>query len=132
MLTPEIEEFAKILVQQVRDAAIRSCDRDLQPDAQSSVARRWKEAARDGIPQELVKMVISDVVDETIANLLLTIDQELLPMSYTASNGNKVNLVEEGRGELSGWYGGSPGWRTLYTSERFADDYSDLRGFFDP
>ncbi len=35
MPTPEIEEFAKRLVQYVRDAAIRSSDMDLSPNARS-------------------------------------------------------------------------------------------------
>jgi hypothetical protein len=46
MMTPEIEEFARILVEHVRDAAIRENDRTLREE--HVVARRWKEAAETG------------------------------------------------------------------------------------
>src|SRR6202011_2762787 len=49
--SPEIEEFAKTLVQQVRDAAIKSCDGALQPNAAYPVAKRWKESWSWGQPR---------------------------------------------------------------------------------
>jgi hypothetical protein len=48
MPSPEIEEFAGILVEKVGDAAIKSCDRRFQANAPSPAAKRWKEMARDG------------------------------------------------------------------------------------
>ena len=48
MPIPEIEEFARVLIQQVRDTTIQSCDRQLQPDAGSAVAKRWRDAAIGG------------------------------------------------------------------------------------
>ena len=46
MPSPEIEEFAKLLVQQVRDVAIGDCDVALRPNAAGPVFKRWKEAAQ--------------------------------------------------------------------------------------
>ena len=124
--SPEIEEFAKLPVQEVRDSAIRSCEISLRPSAADPIAKRWKEAAaRD--PESFAKVVISDVVDDTIFQLLQAIDGELVKLSFTASNGKTVDLTAEGLGELGGWYAGIPGWRSMYSQERFIDDYSDLR-----
>jgi hypothetical protein len=131
MPTSEIEEFAKILVQKVRDAAVQSCDRMLQPSAVSPVAKRWRETIRNGTPETFAKVAIPDIVDETISNLLLAIDQELLRLSFHASSGKSVDLVAEGLGELTGWYRGSDGWCEKHSKERFVDDFSDLKHFFD-
>lgn len=127
MSAPEIEEFARILVQRVRDAAIRSCDGELQASAESPVAKRWRDAARSNTPEEFARAAIPDIVDETVFHLLDAIDQGLLKISFTASTGGTVDLTSDGLGELSGWYAGSPGWRTMHAKERFVDDFSDLK-----
>lgn len=127
MPSPEIEEFAKILVQQVRDAAIQSSDRRLCADAGHVVAKRWKEAAADGNLESIATVLIPDIVDDTVFHLLRAIDQGLLRFSFIASNGKPINLPTDGLGELSGWYMGSGGWRAMYSHQRFVDDFSDLK-----
>jgi len=127
MPNPEIEEFAKILVQHVRDATIQSGDRSLKANAMHAIAKRWKEAITNKSPEQVVSIVIPDVVDEAVFHLLLAIDQGLLKLSFTASNGQKVELPTDGLGELSGWYAGSGGWRALYSKERVIDDFADLK-----
>ena len=127
MPNPEIEEFAKLLVQQVRDAAIKNCDGALRPNAAFPVAKRWKKTANAEVLQPITNVVVPDVVDETVFHLLRAIDQGLLKLSFTAANGKKVDLPAEGLGELAGWYMGSGGWRALYSQERFVDDFSDLK-----
>jgi hypothetical protein len=128
MPTQEIEEFARLLVQKVRDATIQSSDRRMRPDSRSPVANRWKEAVSTGSPEALANTLIPDIVDDTIFYLLQAVDQELLPLTFIASNGKSVDLPKEGLGELSGWYMGSSGWRAMFTKERFNDDVSDLAG----
>lgn len=125
MPTPEIEEFAKTLVRQVRDASIRRCDSLLLPQAASPVARRWKRLTAE--PSELLT-VVPDAVDEAVFGVLQAIDQGILRLKYVSSSGREVDLTEEGQGELSGWYMGSGGWRAVYSSERFVDDFADLGG----
>lgn len=129
-MTAEIEEFAKILVQKVRDAAIQSNDRTL--GAEHVIAKRWKEAAAGGSPEAFAKVLIPDIVDSTISHLLGAIDQELLRLSFTASNGKSVDLttVATESGELSGWYKGGDGWCEKYAKERLIDDFADLKDFF--
>jgi len=126
MPIPEIEEFAKILVEHVRDAAIQSNDREMNPDAGSPVAKRWREVAAAGNVEALLKTVIPDIVDDTVFYLLQAIDEGLVTLSFIASNGKVVNLSKEGLGELSGWYMGSDGWRATHSKERLADDFSAL------
>lgn len=126
MPLPEIEEFARILIQHVRDEAIASSDRVLKPNATHEVAKRWKEALPNGKQEETAKILIPDIVDDTIFYLLQAIDDGLLNLSFTASNGNTVHLGKEGNSELTGWYMGSGGWRAQYANERFVDDFADL------
>lgn len=130
MVTPEVEEeFAKILVTRVRDAAIQSCDRILQSSGDAAIVKRWKEA-RASAPEAFAKVLIPDIVDETISNLMIAIDQELLRLSFTASNGKSIDLTSIAKefGELSGSYGGD--WCKKYSKERFVDDFADLKDFF--
>lgn len=123
MPNPDVEEFARILVRQVRDAAVRSCDGLLQANAGSPIARRWRQAVGEGAS---IAVVIPDAVDETVFCMLQAIDQGLLRLKFVSSNGREIDLTEEGLGELSGWYMGSGGWRALYSEERFVDDLADM------
>ncbi|MBI2391860.1 MAG: hypothetical protein HYV09_19875 [Deltaproteobacteria bacterium] len=119
------EEFAELLVREVRDAAIQGCDGNLRSESPSPVARRWRAAAAGGTDAAL-PVAIPDCVDETIFYLLHAIDEGSLRLSFTASSGRTVDLTEEGLGELSGWFMGSEGWRRAYSEERFADDAAGL------
>jgi len=125
MPSPEIEEFARTLVQQVRDAAIRNCDALLQPHAGSPVARRWKGLLAESSD---LRTVVPDAVDEAVVRVLQAIDQGLLRLKFVSSSGREVELTEEGQGELSGWYMGTGGWRAMHSGERFFDDFADLGG----
>ena len=127
-MTPEIEEFAKTLVQLVRDASIRSNDRALLSTARYALAKRWAKAASEEAPVDFARVLIPDIVDDTIFYLLRAIDEGTLRIAYTASNGTVVDLTSHGLGELAGWFAGSDGWRAMYSKERFVDDFSDLRG----
>src|SRR5689334_8046996 len=101
MPNPEIEEFARILVHQIRDAAVRNCDSLLRPDARSPVAMRWRDAGKQGT---LPHAMIPDAIDETVFCLLQAIDQGILRVKFVTSTGKEVDLTQEGLGELSGWY----------------------------
>lgn len=125
MSEKNIEQFAALLVRQVRDVAIQNCDRELRPRAKTPIAARWRaSAAVKGSVDPSV--VIPDCVDETVFALLSAIDQGLLRLSFTDPDGNNVDLADDGHGELAGWYMGSGGWRGKYSKERFVDDFADL------
>ena len=127
-MTPEIEEFARLLVEYVRDLSIRSSELGLRRPAVSPVAKRWAKAEGEESPAEFARTVIPDVVDEVIFHVLQAIDEGGLRLSFTASNGKVVDLTEEGLSELAGWYMGSDGWRAMYSKQRFVDDFADLKG----
>jgi hypothetical protein len=129
MPSSEIEEFAMILIKRVRDEAIRSCDRTLRQDAKGPEAKRWKHLIQEGNPEAVVRALIPDIVDAAVCALLRSIDDEVLKLSFTASNEKTCDLNEEGLSELVGWYAGIPGWRSTYSDERFSDDYADAREF---
>jgi hypothetical protein len=105
MPAPEIEELARKVVREVRDVSIQGSLRSLQPDAPSPLAKRWREAGADH-ESELLKMIIADTVDETISHLFRAIDQEVLRLKYDADSNVEIDLVEDGHGELGGWYAG--------------------------
>lgn len=125
MISKEMEEFARLLIQEVRDTAIRNCDGLLMPQAGSRVASRFKAVAEKGGD---VRSVLPDVIDQTVFCLLHAMDQGSLQLRFVSSSGREVNLTTEGEGELSGWYAGSGGWRAKYSEERFFDDTADLAG----
>jgi len=128
MPRPEIEQFVKLLVREVRDPAIRNSDLRLRPDVTSAIAQRWKESGRAGQLEPIAKTLIPDVVDDTIFYLLHAIDEGLLQLSFTDSNGQTVNLNKEGHSELGGWFAGE--WCKKYTKERFIDDFEHLDNYF--
>lgn len=125
MPSPEIEEFARTLVRQVRDAAVRNCDGLLQPQANSPVARRWRSL---GASASDAGVIVPDTVDETVFSLLQAIDQGALRLKFVSSTGREIDLTDEGLGELSGWYMGSGGWRAMFSEERYVDDFADMGG----
>lgn len=113
-----IDTFARQLVRSVRDAAVRSCDARLDPDAEGPLVERWRSSLRDGSGGDL----IPDVVDTTLAALLRAIDDGGLRLRFVSVDGEEVDLTEEGLGELAGWYlGSADSWRAKYSCERVTD-----------
>ncbi len=127
MPTPEIDEFAKLLITQVRDRSIADCDMELRPEVDSPVAKRWRTKLNTGSSKDLAIEMIPDCVDETLANLMQAVDEGILRISFLASNGNVVDLTNDGMGELAGWYMGGDGWTSKYSQQRFVDDFADLK-----
>ncbi len=122
----DIEEFGRLLIKQVRDQAIANCDRRLQARRTDPISKRWQAALSTRSSEEILKVAIPDIVDTVIAELLRGIDQETLPLAFTASNGATVDLSRDGLGELCGWFMGE--WRFRHSDERVVDDFADLRG----
>src|ERR1700744_5957391 len=97
MIQKEIIEFAKILVQHVRDTAIKSCDARLRSNnSKSPIAHRWQNALKTGDMLKFGETIIPDCVDDTIFFLLEAIDQELLNLTLNNLNNETINLTQEG------------------------------------
>lgn len=58
-------------------------------------------------------------MDEAIVAFLRAIDQGQLPLSFIAENGDVVDLVKEGQGQLVAYDGQS---RAKYSKQRPGDD----------
>lgn len=121
----EIEEFAKILIREVRDVTIESCDMSLEPNTNSPTAKRWRDLL-GGSPKELGKTIIPDCVDRTLFYLLRAVDSGTLRISFVASNGKTIDLTDEGMSELGGWYAAVDPWIMKYSKQRYVDDLEDL------
>jgi hypothetical protein len=122
MATPEVEEFAKLLMTHVRDMAISTSDMSLDPDANGPTAKRWRLKMQAGQIQGLLSEMIPDCVDNALFYLLYAIDEGLLRISFTGSSGRTVDLTEAGESEMAGWYMATDGWRHAHSKERFVDD----------
>jgi hypothetical protein len=126
MPTQRIEEFARRLVEDVRDKAIRTCEMNLRAGVHNPIAERWRALVHD--PAALGAAMAADCVDAAICALLRALDEGSLPLTYRADDGTCTDLTEdgEGKGELVGWYMGVDGWRERYSKQRVSDDFSGL------
>lgn len=112
-----IQEFAKLLVQEVRDRAIRSCDTGREGVGSTPSAQRWRKLlGQDG--KTAMSALIPDCVDSTLFHLLDAIDNGVMKLQFVASDGTTVDLESAGEGEMDGWYIGEDGWRDWYSNER--------------
>ena len=50
----------------------------------------------------------------------------MLLLEFVASSGCEVDLAEEGKGELAGWYVGSGDWRAMFSEQRFVGYLADI------
>lgn len=122
LMDRELERFAELLVTRVRDASVRSVDR--MATVSGPLGDRWREAAQLGTPEALHEL-IPDIVDEVVFKLLDAFDNDLVPLAWLTDNGDAVGLSELGLGEMGGSYAGGE-WRRRYSSERWADLFSEL------
>ncbi|TNV71589.1 hypothetical protein FGO68_gene15033 [Halteria grandinella] len=110
----------------VRDNAIGACDMMKNPKSKSVDVVRWRQMMKSDSIDELLKEIIPHCVDQVIFYLLHSIDQELLPLSFTTSSGKCVNLTTEGKSEMAGYCVSGGGleddWRARFSKERFNYD----------
>lgn len=118
MPSANIELFAKMLIEAVRDPAVRSADMNADPRVKAFPAQRWRDAMALGA-DAAVQEAVPDAVDEAIFHLLSAIDQGVLKLRWTTPDGDEIDLTDEGLGELAGWFVGLEAWRGRYCQERF-------------
>jgi len=126
----ELDEFARLLVEQVRDRAIQSCEILLSPTARDPAAKSWREAvANSSSADTLARIMMLAAVDSAVFNLLEAIDQGVLKLTYTSSNGATLDLCKLA-GEFAGWYvvDNSESWRHRYSKEPVSVPSSPLSG----
>jgi hypothetical protein len=127
-MRPEVEEFAKLLIQHVRDEAIASCNMIRNPNCNSVDAIRTRQTMQAGDMDRLLEAVIPDFVDTTLFYLLHAIDDGLIQLSFKTSSGKLVDLVAAGESEMAGWVTGygTDGWVPKFSKQRFNDDLPGL------
>ncbi len=119
MTADSTERFGRLLVELVRDKAIRNCRARIQSGTKSAIGKAWANAISSRNPESITDTVVIDCVDDAVFFLLNAIDDGTLPISLREADGNSANLTEEGHGELAGWYMGSDNWRERYSTEPF-------------
>lgn len=116
MPNEELEVFAQRLIAHVRDAAVRSCDSQLKPQANSPEAKKWRSLGAT----DAIRAAVPDIVDHTLFQLLHAIDEELLHLKMAIDHHADFDLAIDGQSELAGWYIGE--WRHRFARERFFDE----------
>ncbi|NJL76054.1 MAG: hypothetical protein HC892_14575 [Saprospiraceae bacterium] len=123
--TEERDQFAKLLVLHVRDAAIKSCDLRLHSSNMNSPSvKRWRDKISSINNQEVVEMIIADCVDETIFWFLKAIDETVFNISFNSAEGESLSFSDFEYGEIAGDYIGE--WRFKFSQERSYNDFEDL------
>lgn len=127
MPEPAVNEFARKVIQLVRDYAIEAADVMARQDEQGRLNdERWQAAAKTGDVATLLHAVIPDVVDHAAFYLFHAIDNEEIQLVYRADDGTSVELSRAGWGELAGELMGTPGLRHAYATQRFTDYFPEF------
>jgi hypothetical protein len=117
-----LESFAEKIANEVRDVAIRQCDRYNEGPTSPGLRNPIAEAKQLTNSDELVRMVIPFVVDTVIGRLLIAIEGGVLPLVFYDEFGSSLDLSIEFAGELSGWWGcESEEWIGKYSKQRCID-----------
>lgn len=67
MSPKETTEFAKLVIQNIRDMAITSCDVQLHTtNMRSPTAKRWRDTKNSENTDKFAEMIIADAVDEAM------------------------------------------------------------------
>jgi hypothetical protein len=121
-----VDEFARRLVETVRDLAIDSCDQLVGGVGRGVLGARWREQLGAPSAREAVSELIPDVVDQVLFHLLDAIDNGLLPLAWKR-DGTFEDLADAGQGEMAGWLmAGKGGWIDQYSARRHFDPFEGL------
>jgi hypothetical protein len=122
----ELDEFARRLMQLVRDRAVVACDALIAGGIAGPQGDNWRELGRP--VGEALQALVPDVVDQVLFEFLAAIDGGELPMSWRDSSGAQQDMEDLGSSEMAGWLMmGAGGWRDRYSMQRFNDYTAGLR-----
>jgi hypothetical protein len=122
----ELERFAQILMELVRDPAIREADRLTRGEIRGPSGQRWRAVMAENSPQAVLLELIPEIVDQTLFQLLDAIDNGAFPLVWRADDGSQTSLEDLGSAEMAGWLVGGE-WPGHYSAERFHQYFSALR-----
>ena len=115
-----LSSYRTVLVNQLRDSVIRTCDAVADGHVHGGVALGWHQAFETGSVEAIIEHLIPDIVDETIASLLRLVDDDVLDITLIGDAGSRQTpLSQLSDGVAEGDYLGDPdGWRLQASSER--------------
>ncbi len=113
-MSDELDEFARVLMKEVRDEGISVSEYLLRPDATGRIADAWR-----AVGAENAQVLIPQIVDDVIFELLDAIDNRELRLIFVREDGTQVDLSRTG--ELGGWFMTtlSNGWRARFSERRY-------------
>lgn len=110
-----IDEFARKLIERVRDDTITSCSVLKNPHSRSPMRLRLNGLDRDCV-DEVLELLVPDIIDDTIFHLLRSIDGGDIRLVYVSDGGARCDLEDEGMRELAGRLFGEDGWIASYST----------------
>jgi len=118
----ELQRFAELLMQVVRDHAIAECDALASGRMGGSIGERWRRLVANRDTREVARQLIPDLVDEVLFRLLLALDNGDMPLYWRREDGSHVELYDLGKSEMAGWLVGSDPdcWRPRYSKQRWS------------
>ena len=122
----ELDRFARLLIELVRDRAIIACDQLARGTTRGPGGERWRRVVAEESAHDALESLTPEIVDQTLFQLLDAIDNNLLPLLWEAADGSHLTLRELGRWELAGRLAGGE-WPRRFSAERFHDYWKDLR-----
>lgn len=121
---PEIDEFARQLMQVVRDRAVVACDALIAGAIAGPQGDNWRQPRS---ASEALQALVPDVVDQVLFEFLAAVDSGELPVSWRDPSGVAEDLEDLGSSEMAGWLMmGAGGWRDRYSAQRFNDYNASL------
>lgn len=112
--------FGRILMEEVRDRAIRQMDMILSGHMKSESAGKTREVLRGYSEEDIeaLKWLLPQVVDKALHHLLWTLERDEA-INVTVSVGSKASeTLREISDGLCGELYGEDGWIALYSKER--------------
>ncbi len=125
--TDDVESFMATIVDAIRDRSIMFGDIALRTDpvpekALKAVRHRKARAENEA---DFLSMIIADSVDQAVFYFLWAIDYDReLYLYYLNDDGEKIDLCQEGKGEMYGWYA-ADAWIKDYSKQRSYYDFDD-------
>lgn len=119
----DLDQFARALMQHVRDPAIE--EMDAIAAGRTLDSPRWAQLLGGAETARLVQRVIPEIVDQVLFELLDRIDNRTIELALQGDGSRTAPLSELGKGEMAGWLVGSDGWRHRYSAQRFYDSSAE-------
>ncbi len=119
-MTNPIDEFARKLIEAVRDDTIAGCDVLKNPWSRAPMRLQLNKFDRNCV-NKVLELLIPDLIDDTIFHLLRSIDGGEIRLVYVSDDGASCDLGAEGMGELAGSLWGEEGWIARYSAHQSSE-----------